>query len=316
MERITPDVVFEHVGVDYAGPLYLKRGSTRKPVILKAYVSVFVSMSVKAVHLELVSDLSTEAFIACLRRFIARRGKPTSMWSDHGTNFVGANRVLKELQVFLLSEKAEEAVGNFCSTQGIKWHFIPEKAPHFGGLWEAAVKSFKAHLRRVLGNHKLEFEEMSTVLTQIEACLNSRPLGMIPHDDDDGIEALTPGHFLIGRPIQAIPNHPRSCQPQNVLRRWYLCESLVRHFWERWRNEYLVTLRKYSKWKRPRENILVGDVVVVKEDNLVQPQWPIARILKVNTGTDGITRVVTLKTKDGTYTRPVNKLAVLLPCDK
>ena len=93
-------MVFEHVGLDFAGPLYLKLGSVRKPTIIKSYVCVFVSMSVKAVHLELVSDLSTESFIACLRRFVARRGKPSSIWSDHGTNFVGANCVLKELYAF------------------------------------------------------------------------------------------------------------------------------------------------------------------------------------------------------------------------
>ena len=111
---------------------------------------------------------------------------------------MSANCVLKELYAFLLSKKAEETVCDFCSVQGIDWHFIPERAPHFGGLWEAAVKSLKIHLRRIVGNSKLEFEEMCTVLTQIEACLNSRPLGTIPHDDDDGIEMLTSGHFLIG----------------------------------------------------------------------------------------------------------------------
>ena len=97
LEHITPDLVFERIGLDFAGPLHLKRGSTRKPVILKSYVCVFVSMSVKMVHLELVSDLSTASFIACLRRFVARRGKPSSIQSDHGTNFVGVCRVLKEL---------------------------------------------------------------------------------------------------------------------------------------------------------------------------------------------------------------------------
>ena len=178
---------------------------------VKSYVCVFVSMSVKAVHLELVSDLSTESFIACLRRFVAQRRKPSSFFSDHGTNFVGAYLVLNELYVFLRSKKTNEAICDFCSIQGIKWHFIPERAPHFGGLWEAAVKSFKTHLKRVVGNSKLDFEEMSTVLAQIEACLNSRPLGTIPHNDDgvDGVEMLTPGHFLIGRPLQAIqPSSP------------------------------------------------------------------------------------------------------------
>ena len=313
-ERITPDVVFEHVGLDFAGPLYLKRGSIRKPTILKSYVCVFVSMSVKAVHLELVSDLSTESFIACLRRFVARRGKPSSIWSDHGTNFVGACKLLKELYAFLHSRKTEDAVCNFCSTQGIRWHFIPERTPHFGGLWEAAVKSFKTHLTRVIGDSKLDFEEMSTILAEIEACLNSRPLGVIPHNNDDGIEVLTPGHFLIGRPLQAIPDHPQSTQPISLLRRWYLCQALVTHFWRRWRDEYITALRSYSKWKSPSSNFQVGDVVV-KEDNLVTSRWPIARIIETNIGSDGLVRVVTLKTKDGIYKRPVVKLALLVPCE-
>lgn len=93
MERVTPDSIFENVGV---GPLYVKYGSVRKPTVLKSYVCVFVSLSVKAVHLELVSDLTTEAFIAALRRFMARRGHPSMIWSDNGTNFRGANRELRE----------------------------------------------------------------------------------------------------------------------------------------------------------------------------------------------------------------------------
>ena len=271
-------------------------------------------MTVKAVHLELVSDLSAESFIACLRRFVARRGKPSSIRSDHGTNFVGANRVLKELYAFLLSKKTEEAICDFCSTQGIDWRFIPERAPHFGGLWEAAVKSFKTHLKRIVGNYKLDFEEMTTILTQIEACLNSRPLGTVPHNDDNGIEMLTPGHFLIGRPLQALPDHSHSSQSLGLLRRWYLCQGLMRHFWERWRNEYIIALRKHAKWKRPNSNFQVGDVV--KEDNLVSSHWPIALIIETNAGTDGLVRVVTLKTKDGIYKRPVTKVALLLPCEK
>ncbi len=313
-QRITPDIVFENVGVDYAGPLHLKRGSVRKPTSVKSYVCVFVSMSVKAVHLELVSDLTTEAFIACLRRFIARCGKPSSIWSDHGTNFVGANRVLKDPHAFMISTETEEAISNFRSTQGIEWHFIPERSPHFGGLWEATVKSFKTHLTRVVGNSKLDFEEMCINPTQIEACLNSRPLGILPPNDDDGIEILTPGHFLIGRPLSAVPDHDQSHQNLSVLCRWYLCENLVRHFWERWRQEYLVTLQKYSKWKQANENFRVGDIVVLKDGNIFPTQWPIAKIVDTNAGADGIVRVVMLKTKDGVYKRPITKIALLLLC--
>ena len=127
----------------------------------------FVSLSTKAVHIEAVSDLTSEAFLACLRRFISRRGKPALLWSDHGTNFVGAKRILKELYKFLKESQTNETIANFCSSQGIQWDFIPERAPHFGGLWESAVKSLKTHLHRVVGNSRLNFEELTTVLSQI-----------------------------------------------------------------------------------------------------------------------------------------------------
>ena len=174
--RVSPDIVFDKVGIDYAGPINIKYGYVRKPTIVKAYVCVFVSLSVKAVHLEPVSDLTTEAFIATLRRFVSRRGKPSVIWSDHGSNFIGAAKELKDLFEFLNQKRSRQIVSQFCSNQNIQWDFIPERAPHFGGLWEAAVKSFKTHLKRVTTNVKLTYEELSTVLTQIEACLNSRPL--------------------------------------------------------------------------------------------------------------------------------------------
>ena len=309
IERVTPDSVFDRVGVDYAGPFYIKYGFVRKPTIVKAYVCVFVSLSVKAVHLELVSDLSTDAFMACLRRFIARRGKPTLIWSDHGSNFIGARRELKEFAEFLELQKNQRIISEFCSSQSIDWKFIPEHAPHFGGIWEAAVKSMKMHLRRVVSNVKLTFEEFATVLAQVEACLNSRPLTPLPHDDD-GIEVLTPGHFLIGRPLESLPDPAFSYRSVSLLRRWHLCQSLVRHFWQRWYSEYVTTLRRFTKWHHPSRNARVGDVIILKEDGLVPGKWPIARVTEVHTGKDGLVRVVTVKTSTGTYRRPVTKIAL------
>ena len=150
-ERITPDSVFDRVGLDYAGPFLVKYGSVRKPTIVKSYLCVFVSLSVKAVHLELVSDLTSEAFIAALRRFTARRGYPSLLWSDHGTNFVGANRELKEFNQFLQKQITQCSISEFCSTKNIIWKFIPEHSPHFGGLWESTVKSVKIHLKKIVG---------------------------------------------------------------------------------------------------------------------------------------------------------------------
>ena len=256
LERIAPGMVFENVGIDYAGPILLKLGRVRKPVIVKAYICVFVAVSVKAVHLEVVSDLTSEAFIACLRRFMARRGKPHTIWSDHGSNFVGASRELAELAAFLEEQRTQTDIPDFCASQSIRWSFIPERAPHFGGLWESAVKSMKLHLRRVVGSTRLTFEELTTALTQVEACLNSRPLVSLP-SDGDGVEALTPGHFLIGRPLEALPDPPSACQSITVLRRWNLCQALTRHFWKRWSTDYFASLRRFSKWHVSSRNFQV-----------------------------------------------------------
>ncbi len=235
---------------------------TLHPILDSSGICVFVALSLKAVHLELVSDLTSDAFIACLRRFISRRGKPSCIWSDHGSNFVGADRELSEMVGFLKQQKANGDISDFCSAQSITWSFIPEHAPHFGGLWESTVKSMKTHLKWIVGTVKLSFEELSTILTQVEACLNSRPLVPLPNEDD-GIEALTPGHFLIGRPQESLPNPPSSYRSMAVLRRWNLCQSLTQHFWERWSTDYFACLRKFTKWHHSTRNARVGDIILL-----------------------------------------------------
>ena len=310
-DRLDPGHVFDRVGVDYAGPIMVKSGSVRRPTLTKSYVCVFVSFTVKAVHLEPVSDLTTEAFLATLRRFIARRGKPSVIWSDHGTNFVGASRELRELFTFLDRPETRHSIFDHCTAQHIEWHFSPEQAPHFGGLWEAAVKSFKQHFRKVVGNVRLTFEELATTLAQIEACLNSRPLTPLP-DADDGIEALTPGHFLIGRPLEALPDSPVEASSISLLRRWRLCQALVQHFWKRWSAEYLTQLQRFGKWTTPARNVQVGDVVCVRDEHLAPTKWPLARVVGVYPGQDGQVRVVTVRTSRGTYKRPVTKIVTLI----
>ena len=192
-------------------------------------------MLVKAVHIEAVSVLTTEAFLACLQRFIARCGKPNIVWSNYGTNFTGAARELKELTEFLQERKDNKVIDDFCSSQAVEWRFIPEKTPNFGGFWEAAVKSLKTHLRKVIGETKPTFEELTTILAQIEACLNSPPLNPIPAEGD-GVKALTPGHFLVGQPLEAVPDHVDFYQSLSMLCHWHLCQCLMRHFLQRWSN--------------------------------------------------------------------------------
>ncbi|XP_067122550.1 uncharacterized protein [Centruroides vittatus] len=156
-------------------------------------------MATKAVHLEVVSDLTTTAFIAALRRFTSRRGKPTDIFSDNGTNFVGANNELRELLQFLNKDSTKQEVISTSCNQGISWHFIPPHSPHFGGLWESNIKSAKKHMRRIIGNQIFTYKELTTVFYQIEACLNSRPLTPISEDPNE-LAALTLVHFFLGKP--------------------------------------------------------------------------------------------------------------------
>ncbi|XP_055642528.1 uncharacterized protein LOC129779211 [Toxorhynchites rutilus septentrionalis] len=233
--RISQAHPFKFVGIDYAGPIYLKP-NTRKGAPVKAYVAVFVCLVVKAAHLELVSDLSSAAFIAALRRFVARRGIPSTIYCDNATNFTAAQRELRDLRRLFLSQQHKQAVYMEAAALKIEFHFIPPHAPTFGGLWEACVKSFKHHMRRIVGNNHLSAESFTTVLAQIEACLNSRPITPLSSDPND-LQALTPGHFLIGRPLLAVPEPNLDEIPENRLDNWQKIQRITQHFWKRWHEE-------------------------------------------------------------------------------
>lgn len=201
---------------------------------------------------------------------------------------------------------------DFCSQRKVEWSFIPERSPHFGGLREAAVKSMKIHLRRIVGNVKLTYEQLATVLSQIEAVLNSRPLAPMITLDGEEVEALTPGHFLIGKPLCSLPEEESSVKDISLLKRWQLCQKLTRHFWQRWSKEYLLSLRRFYKWHNPQRNLQPGDVVILREDGLQNSYWPLARVTKVFPGDDGLVRAAIVKTEKGSYKRPIVKMIPLI----
>lgn len=305
--RVQPTLrPFVNTGIDYCGPILISRGG-RSQVKVKSYVALFVCFTTKAVHLELVSDLTSNAFIAALRRFIGRRGKCLNLYSDNATNFVGANRELQELRDLFISQQFQSDVTNSLSSQNISWHFIPPRSPHFGGLWESGVKAAKHHLKRIMGSTTLTFEELNTVLVQIEAVLNSRPLTSLSNDPND-LRVLTPGHFIIGDSMMSTPEPDLSSIQLNKLSRWQTIQRLYQDFWVRWSKEYLPELQERTKWKVNQSNIKVGTLVLIKEDNLPPLKWSVGRVSEVHTGADNVVRVVTLKTSSGTFKRAVQKV--------
>ncbi|XP_058811185.1 uncharacterized protein LOC131676075 [Topomyia yanbarensis] len=305
VHRIIPSRPFSIVGVDYAGPLYLKP-IHKRAASAKAYICLFVCFATKAVHIELVSDLSTQAFLCALRRFIARRGRPAHIHSDNGKNFEGAKNELPELFAMLQNSEVNEQIASTCADEGITWHLVPPKAPHFGGLWEAAVKVAKKHLHRQLGPSRLSFEDVSTVLTQIEALMNSRPL-LPMSDDPDELAALTPAHFLIGTSMLALPDPDHRNIPVNRLDHYQKLQLHVQKFWCHWRTEYLQELQKDTVMYQRNDSLLPGRMVIVV-DEMQQPiRWPLARILTTSPGPDGMTRVL----NDPIITRPITKICLL-----
>ncbi|XP_058822232.1 uncharacterized protein LOC131683878 [Topomyia yanbarensis] len=303
--RITPSRPFNSTGIDYAGPLYLKPVHKRAAAT-KVYVCLFVCFCTKAVHIELVGDLSTQAFLSALKRFVSRRGRPAHIYSDNGKNFEGAKNTLEEIQRFL----TDEDVYSWSGDEGITWHLNPPKAPHFGGLWEAAVKVAKKQLYRQLGSSRLSFEDLSTVLTQIEGSMNSRPLVPLTEDPSD-LACLTPAHFLVGSTLHAVPELDIRNLPISRLDHYQKLQRIHQQFWQHWQAEYLQELQKDNCFSSPNHEIQPGRLVVVMDEQLVPIKWPLARIIAVHPGLDKLIRVVDLRTARGIIRRPITKICLL-----
>ncbi|CAK1585754.1 unnamed protein product [Parnassius mnemosyne] len=313
MGDLPPDRVrairpFAGVGTDFAGPFLVKSSNLRNARLHKAYLCVFVCLSTKAVHLELVSALSTEAFMATLGRFVSRRGLPDLIRSDCGTNYKGTDRYLKEVIEFLSSHRTY--LGNAMSKRGIQWKFDPPACPHWGGIFEAVVKVAKTHLRRDIGEAILTFEELATVFCKIEAVLNSRPLCPLSSDPND-LEVLTPGHFLIGQPLNALPEYPFRETSASRLSRFALLQQMTQSFWHRWSLEYLHLLQQRVKWSDKTEPPRVGDLVLIKEPNALPLYWRRGRIVKLSYGADGVPRVAEVLVGDSVLQRAVATLSRL-----
>ncbi|RWR99183.1 uncharacterized protein B4U79_02665, partial [Dinothrombium tinctorium] len=302
-DRVTKSRPFHVTGIDFAGPIYTKGNA-------KSYICLFTCAITRAVHLELVSDMTTECFVLSLKRFIARRGVPHVIWSDNGRTFKRAESELIALYKCLNQEKAQ----SFLIDKGIKWKFIVERAPWWGGFWERMVRSVKTVLKKCLGKASLSFEEICTLLAEIEAILNSRPLTYMY--DEPNEQVLTPSHLLMGSRLNALPTPDyylpvEGVSKEMICRKWRYRQKLVDHFWKRWQKEYLLELRNAlfnRNTKRTRE-MNEGDLVLIREDNIPRQMWKMGKILEKFQGRDGKVRSCKLRIAGGKEVcRPIQRL--------
>lgn len=299
---------FAFVGSDYCGYFHIKVSDRKNSPLSKAYIALFVCLCTKAIHLEVVPDLSTEEFLVALQNFIARRGMPTLFYSDNGGQYVKGEKEIHELhrQMF---EQNNEITKMFAINQ-ITFKRIPAVAPHMGGIWEAGVRSVKHHLRRVLGEEKLTYRRFDHVIKQIEATLNSRPLWAITSEGDD-MQVLTPSHFFNFEAINTLPQPSIQHIPIGKLDQYQHLYRIYCSFWKLWSKEYLHQLQTRSKWTKTQDNVEKGQIVLVSEDNVPPSRWPLGRIEEVFRGKDGLVRIVKVKFNGAIRDRPIHKLALL-----
>ncbi|XP_068149489.1 uncharacterized protein [Drosophila tropicalis] len=231
------------------------------------------------------------------------------MFSDNGRNFVGAKRSLNEMEQLVQSQLHNNKIAEALSIEGINWKFVPPHAPQWGGKWESGVRSVKLHLHRVIGHAVLTFEQMRTLLTQVEAVINSRPL-CATSDTDVGY--LSHAHLLMGRPYTTVPDGDLNQVPANRLDYWQQSQAMLQGFWKRWHLEYLTSLHQRPKWLMKSANPKPDDLVLVKDSHTPPASWILARIIQTILGPDGLVRALKLKTATGEMTRPITKVSETL----
>ena len=252
--------------------------------------------------------MDTSSCVMGVERFVSRRGTPAMIWSDNGTNFIGAEKELREsIEKWNVVNIAAEL-----AHKGIKWRFNPPSAPHQGGIWERLVRSFKRVLYTILGTRRLTDEVLHTTFCLVENALNSRPLTPVSADPCD-LNAFTPNHFLLREHSTGIPPVVGNNEFDHR-KRYARAQSYANAIWSRWIKEYVPTLNRRSKWQTPAEQHLkTGDLVWIVEEINPRGYYPTARIVELRYGSDSVARSAVLRTSTGSLVRPLVKLVPVFP---
>lgn len=313
---------FTNVGFDVFGPWVVTTRKTRGGAInSKRWGLIFTCLSSRAIHIEVLESMDTSAFICALRRFFAIRGPAKLLRCDCGTNFVGAK---SELESALKEMKDKERVRKYVTEHGCEWIFNPPYASHFGGTWERQIGTVRRVLNAMfaeLGPRQLTHELLVTLMAEVSAIVNARPVTVIPTDTDNP-QPLSPAMLLTmkTRPWGPLPG---DFVPADVYarRRWRRVQYLADQFWLRWRQEYLHSLQPRSKWTEPKRNLVAGDVVLVKDETAThRNEWPLGRITEAIMSDNGkVRKAQVLLTREGkkkVFLRPIKELVLLVPADQ
>lgn len=291
-ERVSEDPPFSHSGIDFAGPLYISSNGTAE----KTYICLFTCAATRAVHLELVRDMGVESFLLCFRRFASRRGLPATLITDNAKTFRASSK-----EVLKIARASE--VQRYLANNHTSWKFIAEKAPWWGGFWERLIQSVKRSLKKVLGRTTLNFDQLNTLLVEVEGVINSRPLTYVEDDTSGASYVLSPSHLIYGRKITSAPNdsHFEVISSNDTLtRRARQQKHLLSQFTRQWRKEYLIGLRENHKSEyRSRgmggAKIALGDVVVIKDNQTKRSFWKLGVVEELLSGPDGHVRAARVR---------------------
>jgi len=319
VERVEPSAPFTYAGMDVFGPFMVKRGRSEH----KRYGLVFTCLCSRAIHLEMLEDMSTDSFINSLRCFIAIRGAVKQLRCDQGSNFVGAKNEFKSA----LKTMDPERVQRFLAEQHCEFVMNAPSSSHAGGVWERQIRTVRNVLEATLGlcPGRLDDPSLRTYLYEAMAIVNSRPLSVTQLNDASAPEPLTPNHVLQMKSRVALPPPGSFVKEDLYLRkRWRRVQHLCEVFWGRWKGEYLLSLNERSKWNTPRRNVRKGDIVMVVDHMTPRMEWPLARVTEAEPSEDGLVRRVKVAVstrrldKHGRRTgdlteleRPIQKLVLL-----
>ena len=299
VERVSVSAPFSYTGVDYFGPLYMK---TKKET-QKVWVCLYTCLVTRAIHLEMMYDMTTQQFLLGFRRFIAQHGKPDQIISDNAAHFKLASDTISKVWGQILTE---EDTMSYIADENIKWTFTVELAPWMGGFYERLVSIVKRSLRKAIGKVCLSSEQLLTILKEAEAVINSRPLVYVG-DDINSSMTLTPAHFLTLNPKIGLPAttrdktddidyNPDISSTEKLLATWKKGLKHLSSFWKIWRDDYLLSLRESHQTKLKQTRVgspfsaRIGDVVLIKEDNLPRGSWRLGRIEELIKSRDGLIR--------------------------